>query len=63
MTAEMVQIRLGDKTDIIHSLVNAIKRQFQTKHPLNTFKSLSMKKKKKKCLNFEGFIKDVAMNF
>lgn len=46
MTAEMVQIRLGDKTDIIHSLVNAIKRQFQTKHPLNTFKSLSVKKKK-----------------
>lgn len=62
MTAEMVQIRLGDKTDIIHSLVNAIKRQFQTK-PLNTFKSLSVKKKKKKCLNFEGFIKDVAMHF
>lgn len=58
----MFPISLEDKIGTIKSLANAIRRQIQTQYPLNTFKLLFVSEEKH-CLNFEGFIKDVALSF
>lgn len=56
------QIRLEDKIGIIQRLGNTIKRQIQTQYSLNTFKFLCVSEEKH-CLNFERFIKNVALSF